>query len=156
MSSLRRLSVAAAGKPSEQRVRQRLEWLMADPAAVTEELVATRLAIYRRPGAAAAMERVLCLQDPEVRARNLLSPADWGRVGVPTLVLWGDADATGPQETGARLAGWLPRGTFAPLDHAGHWPQHESPQAVAAAVTAFLDDAPSAVLHAHAPERTRP
>jgi 2-hydroxy-6-oxonona-2,4-dienedioate hydrolase len=140
MNSIRTLTAAAAAAPTEQTVRARLGWLMADPATVTDELVATRLAIYRRPGTAATTARVLCLQDPQVRARNLLAPTDWKRVTAPTLVVWGDADATGPAEVGARLAGWLPAGRFLAMPGTGHWPQFEDPLSFDRAVTAFLDE----------------
>lgn len=138
MGAIRRLSTAATDRPTEAAVRARLEWLMADPAAVTDDLVAARLAVYRRPGAAAAMARVLCLQDPGVRARNLLSPADWARITAPSLVVWGTRDATGDAGTGAELAGWLPDARFVRMDGAGHWPQFEDPGAFAAAVVPFL------------------
>ncbi len=52
---------------------------MADPASVTDELVACRRAIYSRPGFAESMRHVLCLQDPEVRRRNMVTDATWPR-----------------------------------------------------------------------------
>jgi len=42
MERIRSLSQAAADDPSDEHIRARLEWLMADPATVTEELVAIR------------------------------------------------------------------------------------------------------------------
>ena len=50
MERIRSLSQAAADDPTPERIRTRLEWLMADPATVTDELVAIRQAIYARPG----------------------------------------------------------------------------------------------------------
>jgi 2-hydroxy-6-oxonona-2,4-dienedioate hydrolase len=140
MGAIRRLSTAATADPTPAAVRARLEWLMGDPASVPDDLVATRLAIYRRPGAAEAMARVLCLQDPAVRARNLLAPADWAAIDAPALVVWGTRDATGDAATGEALAGWLPRGEFLRMDGAGHWPQFEDPDTFAAAVVPFLTD----------------
>jgi 2-hydroxy-6-oxonona-2,4-dienedioate hydrolase len=42
---IRSLSQAAADDPSPERIRARLEWLMADPASVSDELVDVRRAI---------------------------------------------------------------------------------------------------------------
>ncbi|WP_205752298.1 alpha/beta fold hydrolase [Cryptosporangium phraense] len=140
MNAIRTLSAAATEAPTEKSVRERLAWLMADPATVTADLVGARLAIYRRPGASEAMERVLCLQDPEVRARNLLSPVDWAQITAPTLVVWGDRDATGPQSVGQELAGWIPGARFAPMAGVGHWPQFEDPATFNALVRAFLQE----------------
>ena len=67
MERIRSLSQAAADDPSEERIRARLEWLMADPASVTDELVDVRRGVYARPGFADSMRHILCLQDPEVR-----------------------------------------------------------------------------------------
>lgn len=72
MERIRELSQAAADDPTPERVRARLEWLMADPASVTDELVEVRRAIYAQPGFAKSMSHILCLQDPEIRRRNLI------------------------------------------------------------------------------------
>lgn len=55
MERIRSLSQAAADDPTDERIRARLEWLMADPATVTDELVAIRQAIYAQPGFAESM-----------------------------------------------------------------------------------------------------
>src|SRR5579859_3753102 len=73
MERIRSLSQAAADDPAEKRIRARLEWLMADPATVTDELVAIRQAIYAQPGFAGSMRHILCLQDPDIRRRNLIT-----------------------------------------------------------------------------------
>ena len=59
MERIRSLSQAAADDPTDERIRARLEWLMADPATVTDELVAIRQAIYAQPGFAASMRPIL-------------------------------------------------------------------------------------------------
>jgi 2-hydroxy-6-oxonona-2,4-dienedioate hydrolase len=89
MTAIRTLSTAAAQAPTEQSIRERLAWLMAE-------------------------------------------------ITAPTLVIWGDQDATGPQQVGAELAGWLPAGRFAPLAGVGHWPQFEDPATFNASAREFL------------------
>jgi 2-hydroxy-6-oxonona-2,4-dienedioate hydrolase len=125
MERIRSLSQAAADDPSEERIRARLEWLMADPRSVTDELVAIRRGIYSRPGFAVSMRHILCLQDPEIRRRNLVTEADLKAVAAPTLVIWTSDDPSGPAGAGMEMAEHIPSGQFQLIEGAGHWPQWE-------------------------------
>jgi 2-hydroxy-6-oxonona-2,4-dienedioate hydrolase len=127
MSSITSLSTQAVTDPSEENVRRRLEWLMADPGSVTAELVACRKAIYESEGYHDRMARTLCLQDPDVRRRNLIPAEDWASIRHPALVCWGTRDATAPSAKGAEVASMLPNGRFERLEGLGHWPQFEDP-----------------------------
>jgi 2-hydroxy-6-oxonona-2,4-dienedioate hydrolase len=138
MERIRSLSQAAADDPSEERVRARLEWLMADPASVTDELVAIRRAVYSRPGFAASMRHILCLQDPEVRRRNLVTDDELAAVPGPALVIWTSDDPSGPARAGIAMAAKIKGGRFALVEGAGHWPQWEQRDAFDALVCAFL------------------
>ena len=125
MERIRSLSQAAADDPSPERVRSRLEWLMADNRSVTDELVEIRQAIYARPGFAESMKHVLCLQNPEIRARNLVTDETLAAVAAPTLVVWTSDDPSGPASAGEAMAQRIPRGEYTLIDGAGHWPQWE-------------------------------
>lgn len=125
MERIRSLSQAAADDPSYERIRARLEWLMADPASVTDELVAIRRGIYSRPGFAESMRHILCLQDPETRRRNLVTDEELASVKAPTLVIWTSDDPSGPAKAGLDMAERIPQGEFRLITGAGHWPQWE-------------------------------
>ncbi|HWI43139.1 MAG TPA: alpha/beta fold hydrolase [Nocardioides sp.] len=125
MERIRSLSQAAADDPSYERIRARLEWLMADPASVTDELVAIRRGIYSRPGFATSMRHILCLQDPDVRRRNLVTDEELAAVKAPTLVIWTSNDPSGPAKAGLDMAERIPDGEFCLIEDAGHWPQWE-------------------------------
>lgn len=125
MHKIKTLTMAAVEQPTWQTVRTRLEWLMADPASVTDELVACRQAVYQVPGMREAMPNILCLQEPEIRARNNLSDAEWAAISAPTLVLWTDHDPTAGVAVGEKIAGLIPGARFALMRHCGHWPQFE-------------------------------
>ncbi|MDT3444071.1 MULTISPECIES: alpha/beta fold hydrolase [unclassified Pseudofrankia] len=126
MERIRSLSQAAADDPSEERIRARLSWLMADPAAsVTDELVAIRRGVYSRPGFAESMRHILCLQDPEVRRRNLVTDEELAAITAPTLVVWTSDDPSGPAKAGLDMAERIPGGEFRLIKNAGHWPQWE-------------------------------
>jgi 2-hydroxy-6-oxonona-2,4-dienedioate hydrolase len=138
MERIRVLSQAAADDPSEERVRARLEWLMADPSSVTDELVAVRRGVYSRAGFARSMRHILCLQDPEVRRRNLVTNAELGAIAAPTLVIWTSDDPSGPARAGLDMAKQVPAGEFRLIEHAGHWPQWEQRDEFDAVVLEFL------------------
>ncbi|MFG1921974.1 alpha/beta fold hydrolase [Cryptosporangium sp. NPDC048952] len=128
MERIRALSQAAADDPTEERIRARLEWLMADPLSVTDELVTIRRRIYARTGFADSMRHILCLQDPEVRRRNLVTDDELAAVTAPTLVIWTSDDPSGPAKAGLDMAARIPGGRFALIEDAGHWPQWEQPE----------------------------
>ena len=138
MERIRSLSQAAADDPSEERVRARLEWLMADPLSVTDELVEVRRGVYGRPGFAESMKHILCLQDPEVRRRNLVTDEELSAVTAPALVIWTSDDPSGPAKAGLDMARLMPAGEFRLIEKAGHWPQWEQPDQFDEIVLEFL------------------
>jgi 2-hydroxy-6-oxonona-2,4-dienedioate hydrolase len=138
MERIRSLSQAAADDPSEQRVRARLEWLMADPRSVTDELVTIRQAVYSRPGFAQSMEHILCLQDPRIRRRNLVTDAELAAITAPALVIWTSDDPSGPAKAGMDMAERIPAGEFQLIKDAGHWPQWEQQEQFDTMMLEFL------------------
>ena len=118
----------AVEEPTWDFVRERLEWLMADPASVNDDLVATRQAIYAQPGMIESMRATLALQDMDTRVRNLISDDDLKRIDVPTLVLWTSHDPRRRQKKVVVLPGSSPRREFALMEDCGHWPQFEKPE----------------------------
>jgi 2-polyprenyl-6-methoxyphenol hydroxylase-like FAD-dependent oxidoreductase/pimeloyl-ACP methyl ester carboxylesterase len=138
---LRTLSQGAADDPSDERIRTRLEWLMADNATVTQELVDTRRTIYSRPGFSDSMRFIMCLQDQEIRARNMVTDDDLDAIDSTTLVVWTSDDPSGPAETGLRIAERLVNGRFELVRNAGHWPQWEQHADFNRIVVDFLAEA---------------
>ncbi|MCV7261037.1 alpha/beta fold hydrolase [Mycobacterium shimoidei] len=120
------LSMAAAEDPSWQTVQARIKWLMADKSKDYDDLVASRQRIYRQPGFVAAMRDIMALQDPTIRARNLLGPAEYGAITAPTLVLWTSDDPTADVAEGRRIASMIPGARFELMPGCGHWPQYEN------------------------------
>lgn len=125
MARIKELSQRAADHPTWDFIKSRLEWLMADPARVTEDLIATRQAVYSSAGFKVAMRNALVLQEMDIRTRNLLSDGDWRRIVAPTFVLWTTHDPTNPVAEGQRIADLIPGSKFAVMEHCGHWPQFE-------------------------------
>lgn len=125
MARIVTLSMAAAENPTWEAVQARLKWLMADKSKDYDDLVAARQRIYRQPGFVAAMRDIMALQDPEIRARNLLGPGDYGAITAPTLVLWTTHDPTADVGEGRRIASMIPGARFEVMPGCGHWPQYE-------------------------------
>jgi 2-hydroxy-6-oxonona-2,4-dienedioate hydrolase len=125
MERLYTLSMEAAEDPSWERVKARLEWLMADPSMVTDDLIKTRQMIFQQPDWKNACRMNMALQDLETRKRNMLSDADLASIKAEALVIWTTKDPSGPVDEGRRIADLLPNGRLAVIENAGHWPQYE-------------------------------
>jgi 2-hydroxy-6-oxonona-2,4-dienedioate hydrolase len=125
MERLYTLSMEAADDPSWERVKARLEWLMADPSMVTDDLIRTRQQIFEQPDWPMACRMNMALQDLETRRRNMLGDDDLRAITAPALVIWTTKDPSGPVDEGARIASLIPGGRLAVIDNAGHWPQYE-------------------------------
>jgi 2-hydroxy-6-oxonona-2,4-dienedioate hydrolase len=138
MARIRDLSQAAADDPSPERIRARLEWLMADPASVTAELVEIRRRIYAQPGFSQSMRHILCLQEETIRRRNLVTAEELAAVSVPTLVVWTSDDPSGPAAAGIEMARQIRGAQFELIEAAGHWPQWEQADRFNSLVASFL------------------
>ncbi len=125
MERIRTLSTAAVENPDWDTIKARLEWLMADPAVVTDDLIACRQSIYAQPAMRAAMPHILCLQEPDIRRRNNLTDAEWAAIKAPTLVLWTDKDPTAAVSVGQHIADLIPNARLEVMLRCGHWPQFE-------------------------------
>jgi 2-hydroxy-6-oxonona-2,4-dienedioate hydrolase len=126
MQRIKDTALAAVLTPDRTTVRRRLEWLMAHPETVTDELVEVRLAIYQQPTVQAEIKSVLCLQDEETRLRNLFSDAQLATIKAKTLVIWTSHDPSGGISVGQDFADHIPDARLAVMDDCGHWPQFES------------------------------
>ena len=125
MERLYTLSMEAAKDPSWERVKARLEWLMADPAMVTDDLIKTRQAIFQQPDWLRACEANMALQNLEIRKRNMLTDEALGTIQAPALVLWTTKDPSGPVAEAQRITSLIPGAQLAVMENCGHWPQYE-------------------------------
>lgn len=125
MERLYTLSMEAAADPSWERVKARLEWLMADPKMVTDDLIKTRQMIFQQPEWPMACEMNMALQNMEIRERNMLTDDDLRKISVPALVLWTTKDPSGPVDEGRRISELIPGAELAVMENCGHWPQYE-------------------------------
>ena len=125
MERLYTLSMEAAKDPSWERVKARLEWLMADPAMVTDDLIRTRQAIFQQHGLAQGVRGEhgsAGPRDPQAQHDHRRRPAGHSGAGA------GAVDHQGPLRPGRRgprIASLIPDAQLAVMDNCGHWPQYE-------------------------------
>lgn len=106
--------------------RQRLNLLMHNPERdVTDELVDIRHAIYHAPDFVANIDNLLCLQEMDIRQRNLLRPDDLAKIEAPTLVIWGRNNPFGEVPEATKMHGDIAGSQLELFDDCGHWPQYE-------------------------------
>ena len=125
MERIKRLSMEAVNDPTPTRIQTRLEFLMHDKMKVNDDLVEVRRAIYAQAGFSDTMHRILCLQDMDVRRRNMFTEAETRTIAAPTLVLWTSHDPTATPEEGRRISELIPRSEYVVMNGCGHWPQYE-------------------------------
>jgi pimeloyl-ACP methyl ester carboxylesterase len=138
MNALRETSIRALENPSPETLRRRLEWLMASPDRVTDELVEVRYRIWSRPDTRQALTEYYKRLFSEETDRYLFREEDIARITVPTLVLWTDKNPFHGPDAGERLAQLIPGAQYYLMRDAGHWPQWEHPEEHDEVVIRFL------------------
>jgi len=134
---LMRLCRAAVTDPNPTTQRARLEYYVARPERVTDELVELYTHLYADPAIHASMERVYGLTAPRGNLAGW-SEAEAGTMKPPTLVLWTDQNKGQSVEMGAYLASLIPGARFHVIEGACHWPQWEHPEEHDRVITEFL------------------
>lgn len=125
---------AAAADPTWETVKAAMDRLVLDPATLWPDLIATRLAIYRRPEMAAAMPRLLAFS----LGNQHLTPTEWAALRPPILCI-AATDAPNMFLTNARaIAATAPDARCVDIPGCDHWAQFEQPDAFHSAVLPFL------------------
>ena len=125
MERLYTLSMEAAKDPSWERVKARLEWLMADPTMVTDDLIKTRQAIFQQPDWLQACEANMALQNLEIRKRNMLTDEALGRSRPPRWCCGPPRTRPARSTEAQRITSLIPGAQLAVMENCGHWPQYE-------------------------------
>ena len=132
------VTARALEEPTRERVRARLEWLMASPDRVPDELVETRYTIFNLPDSRAVMGKMSAEQTSEENRANLIREEDLAATEVPVMLLWTDKNPTVPAAVAERAAAIVPGARYELIEDAGHWPQFEQPEQFHRVVLDFL------------------
>lgn len=125
MARLKKISNEAASDPSWERITTRIQFLMHDKKHAIDDLIETRRAIYSQPGYAETTEKMMCVQEMEIRRRNMITEEEYKSIKAPTLVIWTSHDPTATPEEGKQIADMIPGAQYVVMNECGHWPQYE-------------------------------
>lgn len=136
---LRQRSMEAIHNPTRETIRKRLEWLMASPDRVTDELVEVRYRIYSDPETRRALTDVFnnSFGDGD-SVTYRFEPAKLKEIKAPTLVLWTDKNPGAGRDVGKYVSSLIPGSSFYCMTDAAHWPQWEHPEEHDRLVMRFL------------------
>jgi len=84
------------------------------------------------------MEHILCLQDPEIRARNLIAEDEWRGIQASALIVVAPDDSEMFFQTATRAAQLMPKAQTLEIRQVKHWPHFERPDLFNPASVAFL------------------
>jgi 2-hydroxy-6-oxonona-2,4-dienedioate hydrolase len=125
---IKRSRSAAAANPSWDNIVEIFKGLFHEPGKVWDDLIATRLSIYRRADMKAAMSHILALLEPAVYNRNRIPDEDWKRLRAPTLIIAAVDHEDVFLETARAIVKLIPNAKVIEMKHCSHWPQMEDPE----------------------------
>jgi 2-hydroxy-6-oxonona-2,4-dienedioate hydrolase len=138
MSRIRSARTAAVDNPVWENIKPIFDHLIHEERNRIPDIIAVRQAVYREKDMPRAMGHILCLQDPEIRQRNLIGEDEWRQVGVPALVVGSLADKDEYLETARRVSALMPHARYVEMPSVGHWPHFEDPATFNPLCTQFL------------------
>ena len=125
---------------SRETVRRRMEYLVASPDHLTDELVEVQYQMYADTAIRESMKRVYGITAPRPRLMQYEEEIA-ATLGPPTLVIWTDGNRGAGPEVGEYLASVIPGAQYHLIRGAAHWPQWEQPEEHDRAVLRFLKQA---------------
>jgi pimeloyl-ACP methyl ester carboxylesterase len=125
----RTLALAEHGVTREA-IRHRMNWLVADPSRMTDEMIECRLRIYSQEGMLDAVAQIMSSVVGMLRGDHgdeFMAPGVLKRLERPTLVLWTEDNPGQTTVLAERVSADIPDGRFEVLTDCAHWPQFERP-----------------------------
>ncbi|HEY2430583.1 MAG TPA: alpha/beta fold hydrolase [Acidimicrobiales bacterium] len=127
---------------SRDVVRRRLEWLVLDPAQITDELVDVRYKIYSQPGMVDHLVNLTCTVLDQNRGQ--VGDVDYyahtlADLKCPVLLIWTDHNPGKSLAAVQHVIDAIPHKEFHLIKNAAHWAQWEKPDEVNALMIDFLN-----------------
>jgi pimeloyl-ACP methyl ester carboxylesterase len=139
----RTLALAENGV-TRDAIRHRMNWLVADPSRMTDEMIEVRLRIYSQAGMLESVARIMSSVVGMLRGDHgdaFMAPGVLKTLGRPTLVLWTEDNPGQTTDLAERVSKDIPDVRFEVLTDCAHWPQFERPDVFNEAHIAFLTGA---------------
>ncbi|MFC5994346.1 alpha/beta fold hydrolase [Pseudonocardia hispaniensis] len=125
--ALQELSVQSVVNPTFETVRKRMEWLVASPDRMTDEMVEIRLRLYSFPEIYRSMQNVYWI-GKQWRWTPRWEEEDVAKFQPEALVFWTEHNPGQGPDYGEYVAGLIPGAKFYTMADAAHWPQWEKPE----------------------------
>lgn len=138
MSRIRNVRSKAVEDPSWGNIKPIFDHLLYKEESRIPDIIAVRQAVYRQSDMMRTMQHILCLQDPDIRPRNLITEDEWRTIQAPALVVGSLADKDEYLETAKRVSKLMPNARYVEMHDVGHWPQFEDPETFNPLSIAFL------------------
>ncbi|MGH3645226.1 MAG: alpha/beta fold hydrolase [Mycobacterium sp.] len=122
---------------SEEAVRNKLGFLVSDPAMVTDAWVREESMINSSAGAAAALSSAAALLNSEANDDRQHERLRAERPDLPVLIVWGEDDRWTPISMGRKSHELLPGSHYAVMPGCGHAPYFEDPESFVQIVSEF-------------------
>lgn len=128
----------AVDNPTWENVSAVFNGLILEEQNRIDDFVSMRQAVYRQPGMRRAMEHILCLQEPDIRARNMIAEEEWRQLQAPALVIGAVDHPDIFLTTAQRVSSLIPRAEYLEVRRTSHWSQFEAAKEFNAATLEFL------------------
>lgn len=126
-STLQELSQQSVVSPTFETVRKRMEWLVAEPSRMTNEMVDLRLRLYSFSDIYESMQRVYRIGRPWSRTL-VYEEEDCQKFQPEALLFWTEHNPGQGPDYGEYCASLIPGAKFYCMADAAHWPQWEKPE----------------------------
>jgi len=124
-----------------EKVRHRMNWLVAEPERMTDEMIEVRYRIYSQEGMLESAARIMSRVVGMLRGDHgdaYMEPGVLTRLQRPTMVLWTEDNPGQTTELARRVSADIPDARFEVLTDCAHWPQFERPDVFNATHLDFL------------------
>lgn len=116
---------------TREKVRRRLEWLVLDPQAMTDEIVECRYRIYSQPGMLDTVQKIMGTVLSMIRGtypHDYFEPGILSGIHCPAMVLWTEHNPGQGLREAQATAEQLSDAEYHVLSNCAHWPQFENPE----------------------------
>lgn len=129
-ANARNRTKGALEKPTRAAVRERLEWLVHDPASITDELVDVRMRVFEQNDARRALNAITdALTGPDHFDSLSLREEQLKQISAQTFVVWSKYNVSTSWQEAETASRIIPNAEFHLIDGAAsHWPQWEQPE----------------------------
>jgi pimeloyl-ACP methyl ester carboxylesterase len=138
MERIRRERTQAVEGADWASIKVLFDHLIASEDNKIDDIIATRLAIYKRQDTRETIDSMLYLQQPGIQEDNLVTEEQWKALQAPTLLTHAGKDVEDFKSASQQLEKWIPNVESFQMPEVAHWPSFEDPETFNPAALKFL------------------